>query len=208
MQEGDTSMAQRAMQVHNEGGDQELLRFLVDHRMQDPLRDNLLKKAWDEGRFLLRDGSTVMLNELQGEVGFIWDGRMAARPTGIELRTLPDHPGSQLPLLGAWPSSDSIVHAVLQRLEQEVWEQVLDEPWQSGNDPVMPEHDVLMAAPELNRETLDFIRNRYDMPDTLMRALDDEVRECAEIIMRELPEERLEALRTATLERLKKQAEE
>ena len=210
MQESNASMAQRAMQVHTEGGDRELLRFLVKHRMQDPLRDNLLKQAWEEGRFSLSDDSTVVLNELWGEVGFMWDGQMKARPTGIELRTIPDHPGSQLPLLGAWPSSNNIIHAVMQRLErlhQEVWKQVSDGPSQSRKEPMMTEYDALMAIPELNREVLDFIRNGYDMPNTLLRALEDEVQECAEIIMWKLPEESLEKLRNAIEARLREQTE-
>ena len=210
MQESNTSMAQRAMQIHTEGGDRELLRFLVKHRMQDPLRDNMLKQAWEEGLFSLSDDSTVVLNELWGEVGFMWDDQMEARSTGIELRTIPDHPGSQLPLMRTWPSSDSIIHAVLKRLERlqrEVWNQLPDGPPRSGNDPVMTEYDALMAIPELNREVLDFIRNDYDMPETLLRTLEDEVQECAEIIMWKLPKESLEKLRKATAARLREQTE-
>ena len=207
MQEGNATMAQQALAVHQQGGDRELLRFITRHRMQDGSGRGILEDNWQQGRFLLEDNSTVVLNELQGEVGFIWNDRMAARPTGIRLRELPPHPGNRQPLLG-WPSSESIMQAVLKRLEKEVQEQADGEPWSPGDDPALPEYDAITAAPDLPRRVLELVRDRYDMPDALLQALDEEVRECAHLVMQEMPEEELEELRAATLARLKQQAEE
>ena len=208
MQEGNETMAQQALAVHQKGGDRELLRFITTHRMQDGSGRGMLEANWQQGRFLLEDNSTVVLNEIQGEVGFLWGGRMTARATGIRLSELPPHPGSRQPLMG-WPGSDTIMQAVLQRLEKEVWEQqVGGEPWRPGDDPALPEYDAMSAAPDLHPRVLDVVRDRYDMPDDLLRQLDEEVRHCADLVLQGMPEKELEALRAATLARLKQQAEE
>ena len=207
MQEGNETMAQRALEVHRQGGDRDLLRFITSHRMQDGSGRGMLEANWEQGRFLLEDNSTVVLNETQGEVGFLWGGGMTARATGIRLSELPPHPGSRQPLLG-WPSSESIMDQVLQQVERQMWKRVHEEDWRPGNDPALPEYDALAAVPNLHRRVLDIVRDRYDMPDDLLQQLDEEVRHCADMVMGEMTEEELAELQAATLARLKQDAEE
>ena len=77
------------------------------------------------------------------------------------------------PLLD-WPSSKTLLHAILKKLEQDAWEQIIPNVnWDPGNEPVLEEYDILTAAPGLNDAILEFMRERYDMPDFLLNILQE-----------------------------------
>ena len=81
-------------------------------------------------------------------------------------------------------------------------------PGGPGDDPALPEYDAITAAPDLHRRVLDLVRDRYDMPEELLQALDEEVRHCAHLVMQQMPEEQLSALRKATIRQLREDGEE
>ena len=208
------SLAERALQIYDEQQDLEFLRFLVAQRRQDQQLEPMLRDEWERGTLILKDDSMVKLNDQfrQGKTSFRWHNGIASRPARIESGSLPAYPGAVKPLLD-WPSSKTLLHAILKKLEQDGWEQVMpnvnwDPGWDPGNEPVLEEYDILTAAPGLNDAILEFMRERYDMPDFLLNILEREVEECAGMIVKKMPEETITALRQATETRMREENRE
>ena len=205
------SLAERALQMYDEQQDLEFLRFLVSQRRQDQQLEPVLRDEWERGICLLQDNSVVQLNDprRQEETSFRWhNGIIESRPARMESGSLPTYPGAVRPLL-EWPSSETLRHTILQKLERDAWEQIIpDAKWDPGDGPILKEYDALKAAPGLNEAVLEFVRERYDMPEFLLNMLDQETQECADMIVEELPEETLTALRQATEARVREETEE
>ena len=205
------SLAERALQMYDEQQDLEFLRFLVSQRRQDQQLEPVLRDEWERGICLLQDNSVVQLNDprRQGETSFRWhNGIIESRPTRMESGSLPTYPGAVRPLL-EWPSSETLLRTILQKLERDAWEQIMpDANCDPGDGPILKEYDALKAAPGLNDAVLEFVRERYDMPEFLLNMLDQETQECADMIVEELPEETLTALRQATEARVREETEE
>ena len=204
------SLAERALQIYDEQQDLEFLRFLVSQRRQDQQLEPMLRDEWEKGTYVLQDDSVVKLNDQfqQGEISFQWRNGIESRPARIESRSLPTYPGAMRPLLD-WPSSKTLLHTILEKLELDAWKQIMpdvnSEPW---NERIMEEYDALTAAPGLNDTILEFMQERYHMSDFLLNMLDQESQECADMIMEELPEETLTALRQAIETRVREETEE
>ena len=201
------SLAERALQIYDEQQDLEFLRFLVAQRRQDQQLEPMLRDEWERGTLILQDDSIVKLNDQfrQGKTSFRWPKGLASRPARIESGSLPAYPPAVNPLLD-WPSSKTLLHAVLKKLERDASDQIMPNVNRNpGNESVLEEYDFLTAAPGLNDAILEFMRERYDMPDLLLNILDREVEECTGMIVKELPEETLTALRQATESRMREE---
>ena len=205
------SLAERALQMYDEQQDLEFLRFLVSQRRQDQQLEPVLRDEWERGICLLQDNSVVQLNDprRQGKTSFRWhNGIIESRPARMEPGSLPTYPGAVRPLL-EWPSSETLLRTILQKLERDAWEEIMpDANWDPGDGPILKEYDALKAAPGLNNAILEFVRERYDMPEFLLNMLDQETQECADMIVEELPEETLTALQKATEARVREETEE
>ncbi len=165
------SLAESALRIYDEQQDREFLRFLVSQRRQDQQLEPMLRDEWERGICLLQDDSVVELNDRQGETSFRWRNGIKSRPARIESGSLPTYPRAVRPLLD-WPSSKTLLHAILKKLEQDAWEQIIPNVnWDPGNEPVLEEYDILTAAPGLNDAILEFMRERYDMPEETLTAL-------------------------------------
>ena len=126
----------------------------------------------------------------------------------MEPGILPTYPGAVRPLL-EWPSSETLRRTILQKFERDAWEEIMpDDDWDPRDEPIIEEYDALKAAPGLNDAVLEFVRERYDMPEFLLNMLDQETQECAEMIVGELPEETHTALRQAIEAKVRKETEE
>ena len=205
------SLAERALQMYDEQQDLEFLRFLVSQRRQDQQLEPVLRDEWERGICLLQDNSVVQLNDprRQGETSFRWhNGIIESRPARMGPGSLPTYPGAVRPLL-EWPSSETLRQTILQRLEQDAREEIIpDADWNPGNEPILKEYDALKAAPGLNDAVLEFMRERYNMPESLLNMLDEEAQECARMIVGELPEETLTALQQAIEARVREETGE
>ena len=205
------SLAERALQMYEEQQDLEFLRFLVSQRRQDQHLEPMLRDEWERGICLLQDNSVVQLNDprRQGETSFRWhNGIIESRPARMEPGILPTYPGAMRPLL-EWPSSETLRRTILQKFERDAWDEIMpDDDWDPRDEPILEEYDALKAAPGLNDAVLEFMRERYDMPEFLLNMLDQETQECAGMIAAELPEETHTALRQAIEAKVRKETEE
>ena len=74
----------------------------------------------------MQDDSMVKLNDQfrQGETSFRWHNGLESRPARIESGSLPAYPPAVNPLLD-WPSSKTLLHAILKKLERDASDQIM-----------------------------------------------------------------------------------
>ena len=200
IQQDKMTLAQRALQQYDDRQETQFLDLLVNQRAQNPHREALLSAAWENHRYHLQDGSAVQIHLQQKEIDFTWPGHLESRPNRIPEDRLPPYPGSSRSLLQDWPTSETVMTAIMQSLELE---EAPEGQRQEHNDqpPVGPA-EALLNAPGLHREIVEYIQNHYDLPQRLLEDLDQETQFCAQEVLKRLPPQELQQLRQATRQRI------
>ena len=184
------ALAQRALEMYDQGDDEGFLDFLVEQRSQDQAREPLLRADWEEGEFLLEDGSMVAINEVHG-ARFNWNEGMVTRECRIPLAQTPPYPGTQRKMLD-WPNGKAVLQRVLQLMERKARRQ--KDPEGKTDDvqgeELLSEREAVTAVPGLNQIITRYIQDEYNLPEELLQELDREVSHSADMVIRRMtPEE-------------------
>ena len=184
------TLAQRALEIYDQGDDEGFLEFLVKGRSQDQAREFLLQDDWDKGKFLLEDGSMVTINEIHC-TKFNWNNGMETRESRISLAQAPPYPGTHREMLD-WPDSKAVMQRVLQLMERKARRQKNPEgktDVAQGKE-LLSEREAVTAVPGLNQIITRYIQDEYNLPEELLQELDQEVSHSANMVIgRMTPEE-------------------
>ena len=191
------SLAQWALETYDREGEAGLLDFLIINRDSNPRSREQTRKHWQDGLHILQDLSSVRIKPHENVYSFYWPGGHAIRPASELALAMPLPPEPDVPML-PWPGVESIVWAMIHRVERQVREELgLEAPSAPGGDPILNRYQSLILAPDIYERAREFVQNVYDMPDSILSILDEEQEHCAEMALESLPEEQMAALYNA-----------